>query len=139
MSISVLEIYKSILPMIIAAGGFAVGIELLKKKINIKIREKYGESSGERIERLSKSLKEAASLSSEIENEITRRNEIVEKLKTDLKRYEELKKLKESEVDAVVHTMRGELRREGNKSLWQSAGLNLVFFLAGIAVTIYIS
>ncbi len=139
MSINILELYKNVLPMIIVAGGVAVGIELLKKKIEAKIREKYGESSGERIERLSKSLKEAASLSSEIENEITRRNEIVEKLKTDLKRYEELKKLKEPEVEAVVHTMRGELKREGNKSLWQSADLNLIFFLAGIAVTIYIS
>lgn len=139
MTINMFELFKSILPMFLIASCFAIGIEFLKYKIDKKIKQKYGESSEERIDRLSKSLKEAANLSSEIENEIIRRNEIVDKLKGDLDRYQELTKLKETEVEAVVQTMRGELRRESNKSLWQSAGLNLIFFLAGVAVTVYVS
>ena len=127
------------LPMILVVGGLTISIEFLKRKINRKLKDKFGESSEERIDRLTKSLKEASSLSSEIENEITKRNELVVKLKNDLERYEELKKLKVTEVEAVVRTMRGELRREGTKSIWASAGLNFIFFLAGIAATVYLN
>ena len=139
MSASIFDLFKNIFPLTLVAGGIAIGIEYLKSRIDRKIKEKFGETSEERIDRLTKSLKEAASLSSEIELEISNRNRIVEKLKGDLKRYEELKKLKETEVEAVVQTMRGELRRESNKSLWQSAGLNLIFFLAGVAITFYLN
>ena len=137
MSINIFEMYKAMLPTILMFGGAAVGIELLKRTVDRKLKDKFGESSEEKIDRLTKSLKEASSLSNDIESEIVRRNKLVKKLRSDLIRYEELKKLKETEVEAVVQTMRGELKREGNKSLWFSAGLNFVFFLAGIAVTVY--
>lgn len=115
-------------------GALAIGLEYLKVKIDKKLKEKFGESSEERINRLTNSLKEAALLSSQIEMEINRRQEIVEKLKSDARKYDELAKLKEGEIEAVVQTMRGELQNEGKKSLLISAMINLFFFIAGVIV-----
>lgn len=139
MSIDTTNIILTMLPAVVAAGGFALGAEYLRVKLDRKLKEKYGESSQERIDRLAKSLKEAANLSSEIEAEINRRHKMVEKLKNDAERFDELAKLKAAEVEAVVQTMRGELQREGNKSFWKAAAINLVFFIAGVVVTFYVA
>ncbi|PLX59581.1 hypothetical protein [Sedimenticola selenatireducens] len=142
MSISVefgFEFFKTIAPMIVAAGGVAIGLELLKQKLERKLREKYGESQEERISRLTRNLKEATTAISEIESELKERHALAEKVKADYERYEKLASLKEEEVEAVMQALRGELREEGAKSLWKSAAINLVFFLAGVAVTIYMA
>lgn len=138
-SIFTTDLFFTMLPMMVGAGVVAIGAEYLKVKLERKLKEKYGETSEERIDRLAKSLKEAASLSSDIEEEINRRHAIVEKLKTDAQRYDDLAKLKEAEVEAVVQTMRGELQREGNRSFWKAAAINLVFFIAGVIATIYVA
>ncbi len=136
-SVLVNELVWKMVPMVIAAGGFAIGIEVLKAKLERKIKEKRGETTAERIERLSKALKESISLTNEIEQEIQERHSMVTKLQDDVARYEELAKLKSSEVEAVAQTLRGELRNEGSKSLFKSALVSLFFFIAGVAVTLY--
>lgn len=133
------EIYKTLFPYIIGMGIFAIGFQYLAIKFEKYIKNKYGESSSERIERLTKSLKEASELSSEIENEINRRHKLVEKLESDIERYNELAQLKSSEVEAVVQAMSGEIQKESSKSFILSAALNFLFFIAGILVTIYFS
>lgn len=125
--------------MIVTAGGVAVGLEFLKVKIERKIKEKCGETTEERIERLSKALKESISLTNEIEQEIQQRHSMVTKLQEDVNRFKGLANLKGSEVEAIAQTLRGELRTEGSKSLFKSALVSLVFFIAGILVTLYIS
>lgn len=125
--------------MIVTAGGVAVGLEFLKVKIERKIKEKRGETTAERIERLSKALKESISLTNEIEQEIQQRHSMVTKFQEDVNRFKRLAKLKGSEVEAIAQTLRGELRTEGSKSLFKSALVSLVFFIAGILVTLYIS
>lgn len=137
-SINYFELAKAILPMVLAAGAASICLEYLKSKFDKKLRNIFAESSEERIDRLTKSLKEASNLSSQIEDEITRRQKIAEELKTSISRYEELTKLKESEVEAVVKTLRCELQKEGKKSFIQSAGLNIFFFIAGIAASYYL-
>ena len=136
-SIITTELFLKILPTFLVAGGAAIGMEYLKVKLERKIKEKRGETTSERIERLSKALKESISLTNEIEQEIQKRHSMVTKLQDDVNRYESLAKLKESEVEAIAQTLRGELRSEGGKSLLKSALISLVFFVAGVIVTLY--
>lgn len=136
-SIVTTEIFLKILPTFLVAGGAAIGMEYLKVKLDRKIKEKRGETTSERIERLSKALKESISLTNEIEQEIQKRHSMVTKLQDNVNRYESLAKLKESEVEAIAQTLRGELRSEGSKSLLKSALISLVFFVAGVVVTLY--
>lgn len=138
-TINTTEIFFRMLPMILIAGGAAVGMEYLKIRIERSLKEKHGESTSERIDRLSKALKESITLTNEIEQEIQKRHSMVTKLKDDVNRYEQLAKLKESEVEAIAQTLRGELRSEGSKSLLKSALVSLIFFIAGVVITLYVA
>lgn len=138
MSIAI-EIIGTALPAVVAAGGLAIGVEFLKVKLERKIREKRGETTSERIEKLSRALHDATTLIGGVERELNERHRLVEKLREDCARYDQLAKLKAAEVEAVVQSLRGELRQEGKRSFWQAALLNFVFFLAGVAVTSYLA
>ena len=133
------EVFRSVFPIALVAGGLAIGIEFLKAKLERKIREKRGETTSGRIEKLSRALHDATTLIGGIERELKERHRLVEKLREDCARYDQLAKLKASEVEAVVQSLRGELRQEGKRSFWQAVLLNFVFFLAGVAVTLYIA
>lgn len=133
------EIVLAVLPAILAAGGLAVAVEFLKLKIDRKIREQRGETTSERIEKLSRALTDATNSIGGIERELKERHRLVEKLRQDCDRYDQLAKLKATEVEAVVQSLRGELRQEGRRSFWQSALLNFIFFSAGVLVTVYVT
>lgn len=133
------EVFLSAFPAVLVAGGLAIGIEYLKLRIDRKIRERKGETAPERIEKLSRALTDATNLIGGIERELKERHRLVEKLREDCDRYDQLAKLKATEVEAVVQSLRGELRQEGRRSFWQSAFLNFVFFLAGVLVTVYVT
>lgn len=133
------EVLISALPAVLAGGALAVAVEYLKLKIDRKVREKRGETTSERIEKLSSALTDATSLIGGIERELKERHRLVEKLRDDCDRYDQLAKLKATEVEAVVQSLRGELRQEGRRSLWQSALLNFVFFISGVVVTVYVT
>lgn len=136
---SSLEIFPAVWPMLLIAGGMAIGIEYLKIRLERKVREKRGETTSERIEKLSRALTDATNLIGGIERELKERHRLVEKLREDCDRYDQLAKLKASEVEAVVQSLRGELRQEGKRSFWQSVALNFVFFVSGVLVTIFIT
>ena len=125
-------------PYYIGMFGFIIFITFIKYKIEKKLKEKYGESRTERIERLTESLKEAAEVTSEIEAEIFRRNNLVSKLKEDERRYSELSKLKSQEVEAIVQTLSGELQKDSNKSLIKNTLINFSFFILGVIFTYYL-
>ena len=137
------ELIPSMIPVIIGVGLITVGVQALVTwswTIPLKIRQKLkGKSYEARIENLSQSLSDATSLISSIEAEISERHKLVQKLKSDYKRYEKLAELKEQEVEAVVQSLRGELRRENSKSFWLSASLNFLFFLVGIIATVLLA
>ena len=133
------EILSTALPLILAAGAASIGLEFLKLKIERSIRERRGETTSERIEKLSRALTDATRLIGGIERELKERHRLVESLREDCDRYEQLAKLKATEVDAVVQSLRGEIRREGKRGFWQAVVLNLVFFLAGAVVTIQLT
>lgn len=131
------EVILRVLPMMLGFGVLMVGLELLKMKIERKIKNKRGETTAERISRLSKSLKESIELTNEIESEIKQRHSLASKLQEDVERFEHLSKLKSAEVEAITQTLRGELRTEGTKSLLKSVLVSMFFFIAGVLVTIF--
>ena len=133
------ELFFTLLPMVLAAGAFAVGMEYLKIKVERKVKKNRGETTSERIERLSKALKESITLTNEIESEIQQRHSMATKLQADVERFEKLATLKGEEVEAVAQTLRGELRAESSKSLIKSALISLLFFVAGVVVTLYVA
>jgi len=125
--------------MMLAAGALSVGAEILKAKIEAKVRERRGETTAVRIEKLFQALSESTRMIASIERELNERSGLVQRLRDDCKRYDELAKLKGAEVEAVVQSLRGELRKEGKRSFWQAVGLNFLFFLAGVVVSFYVS
>ena len=132
------ELLLRMLPMILAAGALSVGAEILKAKIEAGVREKRGETTALRIERLSRALSESTTMIGSIERELHERSRLVQRLRDDCDRYDHLAKLKGTEVEAVVQSFRGELRKEGRRSFWQAVALNFFFFLAGVMVTLYL-
>lgn len=138
-SINVFEVFIRIIPNMLLLFAFMVGIQILGLMIERKLKLKHGETSIERIDRLSKALKESIELTSEIEKEIQSRHQVVKKLKEDVERYEELSSIRASEVEAVAQTIRGEIKRESNKSLFKATAINFLFFIAGIIITLYLA
>jgi t-SNARE complex subunit (syntaxin) len=97
-----------------------------------------GETTENRIRRLTASLQEAAQLITNIESEITARSVLAEKLQKDIETYNKLVELKKPEVEAVAQLLRGELKREGKRSFWTGFALNFLFFTLGVIATIVI-
>ena len=89
----------------------------------------------DRIGILTESLKSSSSVISEIEVEIEKRRDIAERLKNDVQRYEQLKEITQSQVEAIAQTIRGEVLVESRKSIWRNAVITfviaLVFFFLG--------
>lgn len=137
MKLELTTLILTILPYMVGFGAFAIFMQYMAIKLERKLKKKYGESTNARIDRLASSLKEAISLSSEIESEIQNRHKIVQKLEEDVDRYNKLASLKSSEVEAIVQTIGGELQKESNNSLWKGALINFIFFIAGVLVTFY--
>jgi len=91
-------------------------------------------SLSERIGSLTKSLRTSAEAVSKIEEEIKRREVLVSKLEEDAATYDEITKLKKSEVEAVAQTLRMELKREGRNALIKEIMIAAFFFLLGFVV-----
>lgn len=72
----------------------------------------------------------------QIESEIQERSALVQKLKNDAQTYEQIVKLKASDVEAVAQLLRGELKKEGQRSFWQSVGMNFLFYVLGAITSI---
>jgi chromosome segregation ATPase len=84
----------------------------------------------DKITILTENLKSSLSAISEIETEINKRSGIAEKLKNDVQRYEQLKELSQSQVEAVAQTIRSEITAESKTSMWRNAIITFVIALA---------
>ncbi|MCS0179991.1 hypothetical protein NDI96_06205 [Vibrio alginolyticus] len=114
---------------VIASGLFDV---ISKKK-------QKEETMEDRINKLTSALKESSSLVSQVEDEIRSRQALVNELKEDAKRYEDLASLNQQQVDAVAQVLQGELRKEGKVSFWKGVAVNFIFFLLGAGTSWYMS
>lgn len=130
-----LDFFKAVAPMMGFVAVAAIGMEYLKVRLERWARAKRGPTTAERIQRLSAALTAATHTIHEIEGELSERSRLVQKLRDDCDRYDQLAKLKATEVEAVVQSLRGELRQEGRRGFWQSVLLNFIFFSAGVATT----
>ena len=81
---------------------------------------------------LTEFLHESVRLIGQIEDEITERSTLAEKLKADIEISKQLAQLKQEEVEAVAQALRGEIQREGRKSFVYSTLVNAGFFCLGL-------
>ena len=83
----------------------------------------------DRITSLTGNLKSSLSVISEIQTEIEKRSEIAQKLKTDVQRYEQLRQINQSQVEAIAQTIKSEIAGESRKSIWRNAIITFVIAL----------
>ena len=90
------------------------------------------DSLPKRIDSLSKSLKNSATLITEIEREILRRQELLEQLKKDAETAKHLAELSSPQAQAVAQALRLEFEREQTRSFWTSVLQNFAFAILGV-------
>ena len=122
----------------VAMGAVAAIVGALFQKF-YRPKKEEEETLETRVDALTSSLGDATQLISQIESEIRGRSELAGKLREDVERYNQLKKLSAPEVEAVAQVLRGELKSEGSKSFWKGVVVNFVFFLLGAASSFLIS
>lgn len=122
----------------VAVGAAASILGALVQKF-IRPDKQKRETLETRVNALTTSLRDATQLISQIQGEIETRSELASKLRDDVERYNQLKKLSAPEVEAVAQVLRGELKSEGSKSFWKGVIVNFIFFLLGAASSFLIS
>lgn len=122
----------------IGLGAAASILGALIQKLLQRDKQKQ-ETLETRVDALTTSLRDATQLISQIETEIETRSELATKLREDVERYNQIKKLSAQEVEAVAQVLRGELESEGSKSFWKGVAVNFVFFLLGAASSFLMS
>lgn len=128
--------------MLEVVAGFIVSAVSLLATVALQVRVLKGrkargrETVEERISSLVQALSGASKAIGDIEQEVAQRKELLERLRADAEKYQQLAALKEEEVAAVVQVVRGAVGEEGRRSFWRSTALSAGFFLAGSAVTV---
>ncbi len=97
-----------------------------------------GETTEERVKKLTRSLHEALSLIKSIEGEIKARSTLASQLQNDIDTYNKLVDVKKPEVEAIAQLLRGELKKEGRSSFWKGVLTNFLFFILGAAASWFI-
>jgi hypothetical protein len=86
----------------------------------------------ERIIILTKSLNNAASIISEIEMEVEKRQTLVERLQQDAQTAQAMIDLNAKEAEAVAQVLRKEIDREQTQSFWADLVQNMGFTVLGV-------
>lgn len=92
----------------------------------------------ERLQELAKTMRLSADLVAEVEAEFEVRRAAVEKLKGESETAKRVAQLSEEQSEAVAVLLRGTVVREGRKTFWLGALVNLVFFALGALVTLLV-
>ena len=121
---------ESVTLLAVAASGLVAGLTAIWSYLLQQRLRKKAPSLEDRIGTLTKNLESASAVISEIESEISKRSEMAEKLREDVRRYEQLRELSQSQVEAVAQTIRSEITGESRKSIWRNAIITFVITLA---------
>lgn len=97
-------------------------------------RRKQGLSLQDRIDQSTKNLKNSMAVILEIENEIINRSHLLDKVRSDAQRHEQLRQLNETQNEAVSQTIRLELVR----GRWFSIVISGVITIV-VAVAIFVT
>jgi len=103
---------------------------LLGYRNEVQKKKKEAPTLEDKITTFTENLKNSLSVISEIEVEVEKRSEIAERLKKDVQRYEQLKALSQSQVEAVAQTIRSEITHESKRSILRNAIITFVIALA---------
>ena len=127
--------FIQIIGLVVGIGAAVSGLTALLSYWREQKRGREAPTLEDRIKTLTQNLGSASAAISEIEAEIQNRTKIVEKLRNDVQLYEQLRKLSQSQVEAVAQTIRSEITHESKKSIWRNAmmtfGVALIFFFLG--------
>ena len=123
-------------PSVAVAGIAAAGVNALVELMLARRRSQGAETVKQRAERLAGALAEAASMVEQMDKEISERHALVEKLREDISRYQELADLKEPQANALAQLLRDVLRRSERASILMHFGLHFFFYVLGIVSTI---
>jgi septal ring factor EnvC (AmiA/AmiB activator) len=84
-----------------------------------------------RIEVLSRSLDDAASIIADIEHEVNERKKLVSDLERRARVAEQLQDANREQVEAIALLLRGELDRQENWNFWVNVAQNALFMILG--------
>ncbi|GAH37891.1 unnamed protein product [marine sediment metagenome] len=133
-----IDYFIQITGLAIGTSGAVAGLVAIWSYRRQRRRRKEAPTLEDRIETLTQNLESSSAVISEIEDEISKRSHMAEKLREDVRRYEQLKELNQSQVEAIVQTVRSEIAGESRKSIWRNAivtfAIALVFFFLGLWV-----
>lgn len=91
-----------------------------------------------RIDRLSRSLRDALRIIDDIKREVEEGSALLEQLEEDAAVKRQLARLSSDDARAVLVQMRETVRTESTRSTWVQFGLNVGFFVAGLLVAVVI-
>ncbi|MDX8144694.1 hypothetical protein SK854_21435 [Lentzea sp. BCCO 10_0061] len=91
-----------------------------------------------RLEELSNTMARSAELVAEVEAALEVRQAAVAKLKSEAETAQRVAELSEEHRNAVATLLRGTVAKEGKKTFWLGALVNLFFFVAGVVVTLLV-
>jgi hypothetical protein len=134
-----LSFLSTIIAVLGGAAAAGTGGQLVVRLLQMRSEERKQERIGERVDRLTRSLKEAIDLIDQIEGEIRERQSLATRLQADIQSYERLAELKAEEVEAVTQLLRAELHSDARRFFWRAAVLNSLFFLLGVSVTVAVA
>lgn len=115
-----MDYFIQIIGLAIGASTAAAGLTALLSYRRQQERRKKSPTLEERVKILAQNLESASGVISEIEDEISKRSEIAKRLRGDIQQYEKLKKLNQSQVEAIAQTIRSEMASESKKSIWRN-------------------
>lgn len=111
------------------AIGLAFGLFALRARAAERAR---GATLDDRVNLLGRQLRTASTTIAEIEREVADRSRVVEQLRDDATRFERLKSMNAEEVEAMLTTLRGELRTETIRGFWQTTAVSVLLFALGL-------
>lgn len=120
----------------VGASAFASALYSLLNYWRQQRRKEKAPTLEDRVKTLTGDLEVASASISEIEREISKRREMAEKLREDVKYYEQIKTLNEAQVEAIALTLRAEMGRSQRRSIYINAIIAFVvalaFFMLGL-------
>ena len=125
-----IDYFIQIIGLAVGTGAAVSGLIAIWNYRRELRRRREAPTLEDRIKTLTQNLESASTVVSEIEAEIQERSKIVKKLRNDVQLYEQLRKLSQSQAEAVAQTIKSEVTRESGKSIWRNAIISFVIALA---------
>ncbi len=91
-----------------------------------------------RLQELAEAMSRSSELVTEVEAALKVRQVAVAQLKSDAESAQRVAELSEDQRKAVATLLRGTVAKEGRKTFWLGALVNLIFFAAGVVVTLLV-